>query len=92
MKTRTRPDIIDSRQRLALTLRYLATGASFRQCIRETCQLIYDRLQPEYLAMPNTADDWKKISNDFWRRWNIPNCVGSIDGKHCVLRKPRKSG
>jgi hypothetical protein len=60
--------------------------------IRETCQLIYDRLQPEYLTMPKTSAEWEKISLDFWRRWNIPNCLGSIDGKHCVLRKPSKSG
>ena len=32
------------------------------------------------------------IAAAFMERWNFPNCLGSIDGKHITLRCPIKSG
>jgi hypothetical protein len=29
---------------------------------------------------------------EYWVYWNFPNCLGSLDGKHVVLRKPACSG
>jgi len=39
-----------------------------------------------------TEDDFKKISQGFWDRWQFPNCLGSIDGKHIRIKKPSNSG
>lgn len=45
------------------------------------------------IAMPKqTRQSWKKISQDFLNRWNFPNCLGAIDGKHCASFAPRLSG
>ena len=31
---------------------------------------------------PRTTDDWKNIAKDFYEIWNLPHCIGAIDGKH----------
>lgn len=37
-------------------------------------------------------DEWEKIAKDFEEKWNYPNCLGAIDGKHVVIQAPAKSG
>ena len=78
-------------QRLIVTLRYLATGASFMHLahsfrlgcktvsvvIKETCDLIYKYLQPMHLKFPNTPEEWLAISEDYFKKWQVPNCLGS---------------
>ena len=43
------------------------------------------------MARPTEAD-LKKISNNFWNKWQFPNCIGCVDGKHIRIKKPQKSG
>lgn len=44
------------------------------------------------LLRPNTVEEWLDIANGFEMRWNIPNCIGSWDGKHIALQSPMNSG
>ena len=92
--------------RLALTLRFLATGNSqvslsfnFRigrstvsGIIRETCSALSTVLQPEYVKAPSSEEDWRDISKEFEKIWNFPHCIGAIDGKHIVIQAPSLSG
>lgn len=41
--------------------------------------------------MPQLEENWKQIANEFDQRWNFPNCVGAIDGKHVLLQAPFNS-
>ena len=97
---------IPARQRLVVTLRYLATGSSqqtlsysFRlgrmtvsNIIKDVCDAIYDVLSPIYLKPPASVDEWKCISNDFETLWDMPHVIGAIDGKHIPIDCPKGTG
>lgn len=42
--------------------------------------------------VPKTSNEWKNISTEFNNRWNFPNCIGAIDGKHIAITPPPESG
>ena len=44
------------------------------------------------MECPSTPEGWKLIANDFWTKWQCPQCLGSVDGKHIVLMKPWYTG
>ena len=94
MRSLLRRKAIWSRERLCVTLRYLASGdsrgtiaASYRvsavtvsRIINETClEILNSLLQEGYIAPPETSDDWEKIADDYYRIWNFRNCIGSIN-------------
>lgn len=39
-----------------------------------------------------TLEQWQKIEEGFRRKWDYPNCVEAIDGKHVVFEKPSNTG
>jgi hypothetical protein len=66
---------ISAQERLAITLRYLATGDSqasqsfnflvgrqtVSKIVREGCSAIWDALKDEYLKIPRTNSEWKMV-------------------------------
>lgn len=44
-----------------------------------------------YVKAPS-ENKWKDISKDFLTEWNLPNCIGAIDGKHINIQAPPNSG
>lgn len=100
---RTRDDLIDNKSKLSMFLEYCCAGSSFthianvyrvstmsceNHCIK-VAKAIIKNLKEE--AFPSTPD-WSNISNEFNRKWQFPNCVGAIDGKHINIKKPKDSG
>lgn len=83
--------------------RYMATRESLRSLgftfwisqsyITGIIQLILksssSRLPGILLKPP--SKDLIKTAREFWEKWNFPNCVGSIDGKHIRISCPGKS-
>lgn len=43
------------------------------------------------MPVPN-AGDLEQVAKDYFLKWNFPNCIGSIDGKHVRIKCPAKSG
>ena len=42
--------------------------------------------------MPKTPDQWDVVASEMERRWNFPNCLGAMDGKHVNIFAPARSG
>ena len=96
---------LDSRLKLALALRFLATGESQRslsiqfrlsrsvvnKLLKETLKAIYKGLHSVYLPPP-TKSKWQQLAADFEKNWQMPFCTGAVDGKHCQLDCPNLSG
>ena len=99
-------DSIKPDERLAIALRYLATGESFQslhfqfrvgrtsiaEIVIEVCSAIIDVLGPEFLKTPCTTEQWLRISDVFASRWNFPNGIGAIDGKRINIQQPPNAG
>ena len=93
-------------ERLALTLKYLATGESFRSLsfqfrisrvavsyiIKGCCDAIVKRMVPTFIPLPSSPDEWRRIAVKFENRWNYPHALGAIDGKHVIIKKPNNGG
>lgn len=92
--------------RLSITLRYLASGDSYRslsysfrvaantivKVVPETCQAIVDEYLEEVIKCPRTPEDWKEVADDFSTRWNFHYTLGAIDGKHVAIKAPPHTG
>lgn len=88
-----------------MPFRYLSQGVSHqylgwsfkigrttaRGIILETCSIIWEVLAPLYLE-PCKANDFKEIAKESESKWNLPNCVGALDGKHIAITNPVRSG
>ncbi|CAH1973131.1 unnamed protein product [Acanthoscelides obtectus] len=59
--------------------------------VHETCRVLWAELVPIHMPIP-TEQRLKAIAEDFEATWNFPHCIGAIDGKHCEIKKPPKSG
>lgn len=59
--------------------------------VKEVSQVIWNILQPIYMPVP-TETIWKHSEIGFNERWNFPNCIGSIDGKHIYIKCPPNTG
>ncbi|KAM7306550.1 putative nuclease HARBI1 [Ixodes scapularis] len=96
---------ISPAERLAITLRFLASpgtlgsvAISYRMhkstlsgILQETLPAIWECLSPVVLKAP-TPKQWETIRQEFEQKWNFPNAIGSIDGKHFAIRCPPHSG
>ncbi|KAI8116318.1 putative nuclease HARBI1 [Lucilia cuprina] len=97
---------ISPRIRLAITLRYLASGDSFRsleflshvsrktisQFVPEVLNAIVECLQSKYLVFPSNENEWLQVANEFNRLWQFPHTLGAMDGKHIRIKAPPHSG
>ena len=92
--------------RLAITLRFLATGDSFvslsllfrvhcstiGKIIDDTCEAIVKEYMDEIISCPTTQEGWRDIARGFSGTWNFEHTVGAIDGKHIRIMKPPRTG
>ena len=92
--------------KLAATLRHLVSGAKYSDMqyswrvaenslsvmVREVCHAICEEYVDEVMTAPSKPEELKQLADGFLNKWNFPNCVAAIDGKHIAIRKPASSG
>ena len=95
-KTTNMRSPISAKEKLAITLRYLATEESlsslkYQLRVHETtigkfiipvCEAIYNVLAPDYMKCPSAKEEWEYIIDRTNSRWQFPNCYAAADGKH----------
>lgn len=59
--------------------------------IKETLNAIQSKFLLEAIPEP-TKEMLEENAKKFYERWNYPNCVGAIDGKHVRIVCPAKTG
>nr|XP_033501871.1 protein ANTAGONIST OF LIKE HETEROCHROMATIN PROTEIN 1-like isoform X2 [Epinephelus lanceolatus] len=97
---------ISPKDRLSVTLRFLATGETFNslsfqyrigsttlsRIVMETCTALTSVLREDFLKTPGTEPEWKAIAKDFHDKWQFPHCLGAVDGKHIFIQPSANSG
>ena len=92
--------------RVAITLRYLATGDSYKTLgyafrvasntisliVPDTCRAIISVYGDTELKLPQSPEEWKEVAHCYEERWNLPHCIGAMDGKHIRIRNPALAG
>ncbi len=92
--------------RLAITLRHLAAGDSYRSLmygfrvahnsivpiVPQVCEAIVAEFGPELLSCPQTEEGWLSVAKDFSDKWQLHHCLGALDGKHVAINCPPDRG
>ena len=55
-------------------------------------QKIFFAYWDEVVKMSNDEEQWRVVIKKFASRWNFPNTIGAIGGKHIALKAPHNSG
>ena len=96
---------ISPEEKLAITLRFLAIGETYKSLmyqyrvsevsisrfVPEVCQVIIESFMEEYMSLPDSKEKWLSVAKEFEEKWQFPNCVGAFDGKHVLLINPFNS-
>lgn len=45
-----------------------------------------------FFQTPTTEAEWREVAMGFETKWQFPNCLGAIDGKHIYIQPPANSG
>ena len=59
--------------------------------VKDVLKQLCNKLVPIFFPKP-TVSNLEKIAQDFQTKWNFPNCVGALDGKHVRILCPKNSG
>lgn len=96
---------ISAEEQFAITLRFLTTGESYfslmtqyrvsettiGRIVPRVCRAIIVSLMEEHMPFPKSSEEWKSIADAYMEKWNFPNCIGALDGKHVGIVRPNNS-
>ncbi|KAI2645830.1 Protein ANTAGONIST OF LIKE HETEROCHROMATIN PROTEIN 1 [Labeo rohita] len=75
----------------SLAFQYRLGIGTFSESVHLTCRAIEQQMMASQFPRP-TEDMWRAIALKVWEKWNFPNCLGAINGKHITIVSPAHSG
>lgn len=72
--------------------------ANIYRIARNECAIIIQQVSKAIISelknevMDISTENWVNVANAFNYKWQLPNCVGAIDGKHIAIKKPDNAG
>lgn len=67
---------------------YRISKQAFGGIIEDVCDALCVALKEEMPPLSN--NDYVRIAKEFHSKWNFPNCLGTVDGKHIRIKCPKK--
>jgi hypothetical protein len=75
----------------SLHFEYPLGETTVREIVKDCCNSVWNCLRAR--EMPEkTENDWVNIANDFYRRTQISNCIGAVDGERVRIKMQTGSG
>ncbi|KAJ8868586.1 hypothetical protein PR048_030124 [Dryococelus australis] len=59
--------------------------------VNEVSAAVWNCMQPIYLPRPS-VHIWEKAAQEFKQKWHFPHCIGSVDGRHIVMKNVPNAG
>ncbi|VDI32446.1 Hypothetical predicted protein [Mytilus galloprovincialis] len=92
--------------KVAITLRYLATGDSYHSLmylfrvphntisnlVVQVCEAIISEYAEDVINTPTEEAEWLAISQEFSDMWQFHHVLGALDGKHVAIKCPAGGG
>lgn len=66
---------------ISLAFNYCLGHTTVMNSVHMVCAAIEKVMMQKFLPRP-TADSWKEVAQLFCDKWNFPNCLGALEGKH----------
>ena len=66
---------------------------SASRIIKDTTAALWKVLSERgFIKAPSSEGEWVEIADQFERKWNFGNRIGTIDGKHVLMQAPPRLG
>lgn len=65
---------------------YLVGLTTVSNIISETCEAIWNCVQPKVLPPNIDKNEWLHVAKEFEDLWNFNHCIGVINGKHIIIQ------
>ncbi|GBP90512.1 hypothetical protein EVAR_79997_1 [Eumeta japonica] len=62
--------------------------STVRSIVQDVSIAVWKNLKDIFMPKP-TKEKWKQIAKAYKDKWQFPNCIGSLDGKHVMLFCPK---
>lgn len=69
---------------------FAITSSWVAKVTRETCLALRKELCEVVMSEPK-EEMWEAIADDFWEKMQFSICIGALDSKHIMLKKPSQS-